>query len=227
VSREPETERYDRYKASSYRAYNFKLPERYDTSIVTRLCRVGVMDDAVLEELGPDLPSLRVLDVGCATGRLLARLADAGATQLAGSDLAPRILTTARTKLEPYGLGIDLRSADAEDALPWPDGTFDVVTTTGVLHHFFHPDAALSEMRRVLRAGGRLVLVDPCFYTPVRQILNAVLKVWPRAGDYHFYAPPEVTALLEQAGWIQVRWRRLNATFFAVVSVKAERGEAA
>jgi ubiquinone/menaquinone biosynthesis C-methylase UbiE len=227
VSRESQTHRYDRYKASSYRAYNFKLPERYDTSIVTRLCRVGVMDDAVLEELGPDLPSLHVLDVGCATGRLLARLAEAGATRLAGSDLAPRILATARRKLEPHGLDVDLRSADAEDALPWPDATFDAVTTTGVFHHFFHPEAALSEMRRVLRDGGRLILVDPCFYTPVRQALNAFLKVWPHDGDYRFYTPAEVAGVLERGGWTRVRWRRLNATFFVVVSVKAGRGEAA
>ena len=83
----------DRYKASSYRSYNFKMPSRYDTCIWTKFA--PLMDRDMIHELGPHLSSLRVLDVGCATGRLLESLAKAGATQLFGVDLAPRILEVA------------------------------------------------------------------------------------------------------------------------------------
>ena len=86
----------DRYKASSYRTYNDKLPERYDTSLAVRLFRVPLMDDFVLAQLGSDPRAVAVLDVGFATGRLLDRLASAGVRDLTGTDLAPRILEVAR-----------------------------------------------------------------------------------------------------------------------------------
>ncbi len=73
----------DRYKASSFATYNFKLPTRYDDSVAVKLFRVSVMDDFVLNELGFELMDLAILDVGCATGRLLDRLASNGARRLA------------------------------------------------------------------------------------------------------------------------------------------------
>ncbi|MFC1800005.1 hypothetical protein ACFL2Z_03735, partial [Candidatus Eisenbacteria bacterium] len=57
-------EPYDRYKASSLKAYNVNLPERYDTSLAVRLLRVSVMDDFVLDELDLEAASLSILDVG-------------------------------------------------------------------------------------------------------------------------------------------------------------------
>ena len=89
----------DRYKRSSYRTYNSRKAKRYDSSLAVQFYRPELMDDAVLEELGSEVPSLAILDVGCATGRLLRRLADAGAHDLAGIDLVPAILETARASL--------------------------------------------------------------------------------------------------------------------------------
>lgn len=212
---------YDRYKASSYRAYNVKLPDRYDAAIALRILRVSVMDDFVLDELGPDLGSLRVLDVGCATGRLLDRLAAAGATRLAGSDLAPRIVDVARVKLAGLGVEADFKPADAESGLPWPDASFDVVTLTGVLHHFMRPEAALKEIERVLRPGGRLVLSDACFFPPARELMNLALLVHPHEGDCHFYTARQAADLLAACGWNVVRSRRLNWWAYGVVGVRA------
>jgi 2-polyprenyl-3-methyl-5-hydroxy-6-metoxy-1,4-benzoquinol methylase len=89
----------DRYKASSYRSYNSKMPLRYDTCLWNRFCQTPLWDRVIVDELRPHIHSLRILDVGCATGRLLARLARAGARQLCGADLAPRILEVAVEKL--------------------------------------------------------------------------------------------------------------------------------
>ena len=72
----------DRYKASSYRSYNFKMPSCYDTAIWSR--GASKIDQMILEQLGSAIGSLRILDVGCGTGRLLKTLADGGATHLFG-----------------------------------------------------------------------------------------------------------------------------------------------
>jgi ubiquinone/menaquinone biosynthesis C-methylase UbiE len=191
----------DRYKASSYRAYNLKQPERYDASFWMRFCQTGAWDRAVIDVLGPGrLGELSILDVGCATGRLLCALGDAGAGRLAGADLAPRILEVAREKLAARGLPADLRVADAEDRLPWSDDAFDVVTLTGVLHHFYRPADALREMARVLRPGGLAVLVDPGFFPPLRQLLNLALRIAPHEGDCHFHSMDGARKLLERTG---------------------------
>jgi SAM-dependent methyltransferase len=210
----------DRYKASSLRSYNDRLPERYDDRLLARVFPVGVMDEFVLAELRGELPSLRILDVGCATGRLLGRLAAAGGRQLAGSDLAPRIIEVARAKLATTCGEVELQSADAETALPWPSSRFDAVTLTGVLHHFSRPAAALAEIRRVLRPDGRLILVDPCFLVPLRLIFNLALRIHPHEGDYRFYSAAAAGRLLEQGGFEVLERLRLNWCFYGIVGMK-------
>lgn len=198
----PDFRKPDRYKSSSYRSYNFRMPSRYDTSIWMRVCQTALWDRTIIEELGqPIRGTLRILDVGCATGRLLERLAEAGALYLCGADLAPRILEVAKEKLSKIGVAVDLREADAEDHLSWDDECFDVVTLIGVLHHFFRPEDALIEIRRVLRPGGRLLIIDPCFFTPARQVINATLRVAPHDGDYRFYSAARAADLVRKIGF--------------------------
>ena len=210
-------EELDRYKASSFRAYNGKLRERYDASLAVRLLRVTTMDDFVLDVLGSQVSEYSILDVGCATGRLLERLADSGARKLSGSDLAPRILEVARRKLCPRDVELDLRHADAETSLPWEPDTFDVVTLTGVLHHFCHPESALGEVGRVLRAGGMLVIADACFFPPVRELFNLCLRVHPHEGDCRFYSGGGTREMLRAHGWDVSRCERLNWWAYGVV----------
>lgn len=212
----PRFRKHDRYKASSYRSYNFTLPSRYDSCFWQKFCQTSLWDRTLVQEFDWCNPSLRILDVGCATGRLLARLAEAGATELYGVDLAPRILEVARGKLAKAKVSVDLRAADAEDSLPWDRDFFDAVTLTGVLHHFFRPRDALAEIRRVLRPGGRLLIIDPCFFPLVRGIFNLVLRVAPHSGDFRFYAPRDAAGLLTDLGFEVKRLRRVGLwAFFA------------
>jgi ubiquinone/menaquinone biosynthesis C-methylase UbiE len=212
----------DRYKASSYRAYNFTMPERYDSSFWLRFCQVVRWDQLIQTELGDDISSLRILDVGCATGRLLSSLAVAGARSLAGVDLAPNILEVAHRKLIQQQVRAELLAADAEDKLPWPAESFDVTTLTGVLHHFYRPHDALQEVGRVLRTGGRLLVVDPTFVPVVRQAANLWLRVVPHQGDYRFYSRGSATRLLEGAGFHSVRSGRVGLWSYFIVAVKVD-----
>lgn len=95
-------------------------------------------------------PGVRVLDVGCGSGELVAEAAATGATAT-GVDPARGMVEIARRA------GLDVRVAGAE-ALPWPDGTFDVVLSVNALHLTEDPVVALREAARVTRPGGTIAL---------------------------------------------------------------------
>lgn len=99
----------------------------------------------------------RVLEVAIGTGRNLPCYpADVAIT---GVDLSPSMLRIARDRAAELGLDVDLREADAE-ALPFPDGSFDTVVCTLSLCAIPDHAATIAEMARVLRPGGRLLLLD-------------------------------------------------------------------
>jgi len=100
---------------------------------------------------------LRVLDVGSGQGIDVANYARAGADAV-GIDLTPRHVELARSHLSSLGLNAEVVLGDAE-ALPFPDASFDRVSSNGVLHHTPDFDAALGEILRVLVPGGEARIV--------------------------------------------------------------------
>jgi ubiquinone/menaquinone biosynthesis C-methylase UbiE len=147
-----------------------------------------------------------LLDVACGTGYFLMRAAKRKGAKVAGIDLSPGMVRLASERLPGNA---NLRVGDAEH-LPWPDGIFDVVTCTASFHHFANPQAALAEMKRVLKPGGQLVLADAWWPTPFRQITNAMFVPLMREGDVRIYSLREVTAMLEAAQLKVVFWRRIG-----------------
>jgi ubiquinone/menaquinone biosynthesis C-methylase UbiE len=206
----------DPYKLDSYNTYNYKCHESYDSCIWLRVLGVRRWDELVIDELMPRISSLDLLDVGCASGRLLVALGEAGAENVNGLDLAPRILEVARKKLVSRGIAADLRAADVEDRIPWPDDSFDVVTLTGVFHHLTRPRDALLEISRVVRKEGRLLIVDPRFPFPLRQVFNLYLRKRPSEGDYRFYSSSAVVRILDGLGWRRIRTRRAGWSGYMV-----------
>jgi SAM-dependent methyltransferase len=111
--------------------------------------------DRVLDEMFKSLSDgARVLDVGCGTGEYVARANELG-FDAAGLEPAPGMRERAMQK----NPGADIRDGVAT-SLPWPDGHFDLVICIEVLRYLHRADvrAALAEMRRVLKPGGRLFL---------------------------------------------------------------------
>jgi 2-polyprenyl-3-methyl-5-hydroxy-6-metoxy-1,4-benzoquinol methylase len=119
----------------------------------------------------------RVLDVGCGEGRFAAALAQAGAV-VTGADVAEEALRRARAR-HP---GLDLRPMEPEGEWPFEDSSFDAVWAGEVIEHVADTAGWLSELRRVLRSGGRLLLSTPD-HGPLA-VLGMAL--WPRAFDAHF-----------------------------------------
>ncbi|RLG31827.1 hypothetical protein DRN98_06190 [Methanosarcinales archaeon] len=107
-----------------------------------------------------------VLDIGCGTGYLSLKLMDVAACRLVAIDLSSEMLKVFREKLyhlrsegNDFSTGIELGSGDCL-SLPFKDETFDVITSSVVMHHI-RPERkqiALSEIHRVLKPGGRFLL---------------------------------------------------------------------
>jgi ArsR family transcriptional regulator len=118
----------------------------------------GVVERVLLDCLGNE-PIGDLLDIGTGTGRVLELLADRIETGT-GIDLSREMLAVARARLERGGLShCSLRQGDMYQ-LPWPEGSFDAVTIHQVLHYAEDPAQAILEAARVLRPGGRVVIVD-------------------------------------------------------------------
>ena len=102
----------------------------------------------VLEWLAPQ-PGERILDLGCGDGQLTLRIAASGAI-VVGIDASSEMVTAARAR----GVEADIGPAEK---LPYPDHIFDAVFSNAVLHWVRGQDEMLSQVRRVLRPGGRFV----------------------------------------------------------------------
>ncbi len=99
----------------------------------------------------------RLLEIGLGMGSDFIRFTRAGAIA-SGIDLTERALEITSRRLTAEGLMADVRVADAED-LPFPDGSFDIVYSWGVLHHTTDTRRAVNEAIRVLAPGGQLKLM--------------------------------------------------------------------
>ncbi|WP_369780144.1 class I SAM-dependent methyltransferase [Streptomyces sp. R33] len=108
----------------------------------------------VLQFLG-DVNGLRVLDAGCGPGLYLAELAVRGA-DLVGIDQSADMVRLARDRL---GQHAEIRQHDLDEPLTWvADATFDIVLLTLVIHYTRNRVRTLTELTRVLRPGGRIVI---------------------------------------------------------------------
>ena len=114
--------------------------------------------DRILDLILPAGRQLDALDVGCGTGFLTFELASRG-HRVTGVDFATAMIAEARRKAAEHSAPVRFEEGDAEQ-LPFSAGSFDLVMTRHVLWTLPHPEAAIDEWIRVLRVGGRLVVVD-------------------------------------------------------------------
>jgi ubiquinone/menaquinone biosynthesis C-methylase UbiE len=117
--------------------------------------------DRILDLVLAGRRALDALDVGCGTGFLALELAARG-HRVTGVDFAPAMIAEARRKAAARGVAVTFQEADAEQ-LPFAPARFDLVISRHVLWTLPHPETAIGEWIRILRAGGRLVVVDGQF----------------------------------------------------------------
>jgi ubiquinone/menaquinone biosynthesis C-methylase UbiE len=159
-------------------------------------------------------PGERVLEVGCGTGDVaIAACAPAGERgSVSGIDASPEMIAVARAKAGRAGLAIDFRLEPIE-ALSYPNATFDVVLSSLMMHHL--PDdlkrQGLAEIARVLKPGGRVLIVDVKRPTNrIGQVLNRLI-LHGRLKT----AIQDLPAMLHDVGYIGIEtgatdWRMLG-----------------
>jgi ubiquinone/menaquinone biosynthesis C-methylase UbiE len=161
-----------------------------------------------------------VLEVAIGTGRNLPCY-PAG-TRITGIDLSPAMLAIARRRAAELGIDAELREGDAE-ALAFPDGGFDTVVCALSLCSIPDPATAIAEMARVLRPGGKLLLLDHIGsrWWPVWAVQRFVELFSARAGEYQTRRP---LPLLAPAGLTVVESEQLKwGTVERVAAVKPAR----
>lgn len=162
-------------------------------------------------------PNDRVLDVACGTGAFVERLVSANPEQfVVGVDVSNGMLAQARDKLGDHPK-VHFVEASAE-ALPFDTGSFAVVVSASSFHYFQDPEAALTEMSRVLRPGGRLVLLDWDRGRWWMRLLDATLRVFDRAHERAFTSE-EMLRMVGESGFtrMSVESVRLGVWGMAVV----------
>ena len=127
------------------------------------------------------LEGARVLEIGFGSGRLHAALA--ARYEMAGLDRAPGMVRLTQQRLASQGLPSDLRVGDVA-VLPWNDETFDAVLSTFAFSAFPDADAALDEMVRVLRPGGKVIIVDAGEAQDGNPMARFLARLWASFGDY-------------------------------------------
>ncbi|HMD57772.1 MAG TPA: class I SAM-dependent methyltransferase [Solirubrobacteraceae bacterium] len=152
----------------------------------------------------------RVLDVGCGDGRFAAELLRHGADVVA-VDVAEEALRRAHAREGE----LDLRLIEGEGRWALPDAAFDAVWAGEVIEHVADTAAWLSEVRRVLRPGGRLLLSTPAHGLLVRLRLALSARAFeahfnPLGEHLRFYTRASLRRLIEEFGFDQVNVRAVG-----------------
>jgi ubiquinone/menaquinone biosynthesis methyltransferase len=210
------------------------IADRYD--LITVLLSFGRdrrWKERVVRLAGPGVGS-RALDLACGTGDIAFGLASHGAS-VVGLDITHRMLENARLRIPHSTLRIPAFVSADMCALPFPDTSFDIVTTGYGLRNVPDLDAAIHEIHRVLRPGGVLVSLD--FNRPSNPVVRAIYLgylrlvggalgwVLHRDPDTYRYIPASierypgaagVVSRLNAAGFHRADWRRVLGGLMAI-----------
>jgi ubiquinone/menaquinone biosynthesis C-methylase UbiE len=161
----------------------------------------------------------RVLDVGCGSGAVTREVARrvGPAGRAVGLDPSPALLAVARELARETGVGdrIEFCEGDAH-RLPFPDRSFDAAVCVTVLSHVPNGEAAIPELARILRPGGRLGVFDldtdmTAFTHPDRSLTRRIVAAASDAMAVDGWLVRQLPVLFQRVGLVDVRARFLSA----------------
>ena len=165
----------------------------------------------------------RILDVGCGTGQFASRVKRAlPHARVWGVDLVADMLEKGRPRWRHHAGDVLPVQGDSE-RLPFASGSFDFVTCANSFHHYPHQDRAVAEMHRVLRPGGRLLIIDGYRDAPWGWFIYDICVAGVE-GDVHHASARRLRTLFAQAGLLAIAQKvyRGPAPFLLTEAVAAE-----
>lgn len=178
----------------------------YDKSILQRIV-FNISHDMFFKEMLHFLEEdSLILDVGCGTGKFTFSLYEFDSNlKIHGVDLSEDMIGKAKSKLrdEP----IEFKVGDVEN-LPYESGSFDAITCSHSFHHYPDQRKALSEMHRVLKKNGKLMIIDGCRDTLLGNIIFRIVEIAERHA-YHVLEK-ELKEMLLAAGFDRIIQKRFN-----------------
>lgn len=173
-------------------------------------------------ELAQVQPGDHVLEVGCGTGALtlVAKAQTGPMGEVCGIDVAPEMIDLARGKSAQVGAEVVFQVGSVE-AIPFPDNHFDVVLNSFMIYNMSSDEQrrkGFAEMRRVLKPGGRLLVVD--FELPTQPWLRrlAMLLLGRRVAQRENYT---LFSMMAEAGFVEIEAGQIELEVVSFVRGKA------
>lgn len=147
----------------------------------------------------------KILECGCGTGKFLIPLSNIG-LNIEAIDYSKEMIRVCKNKADGLGLQLNIKTASVE-ALPFRDGEYDAVFSIAVIRHFEDSATAISEMGRVLKADGDLIIdfLNLDYFKPYHKLLSICgLDGNVKSGNFYknyYLRRREVSELLEQQGF--------------------------
>ncbi|HBB36844.1 MAG: methyltransferase type 11 [Candidatus Moranbacteria bacterium GW2011_GWC1_45_18] len=158
----------------------------------------------------------KVLDVGCAFGLMLERFP--GSFEKFGVDVSEYAIEEARKRLPEAKFVI----VNAEDELPLPENSFDIVLCNDLLEHLEYPEKALRNIFKVLKAGGICYINSPNLNYFRKKIFFLADR---KEHHINLFSHEDLSKLLKKTGFkIVKRWTYINLTYFFFVKFKSNIG---
>lgn len=175
----------------------------YDRSVLQAVL-FGPSHDLILKHLRPS--DRRLLDIGCGTGRLLSRVVAARrGMEAVGLDLSSPMLEMCVARCRFWNERTAVVRGDSQH-LPFANDSFDAITCSHSFHHYPDQVRVVAEMHRVLRPGGRLLVIDGYRDNPWGWLIFDVLVPW-REGEVQHCSARRLRELFAAAGFSEVEQR--------------------
>ena len=185
-----------------------KNASSYDQSIIGKYWKIY---PSLLDKIAQDVETGgNVLEVATGTGLIALKIASA-ADQVHAIDISPQMIDEAKKKAEEKRIDNVAFSMEDAYALPFGDGIFDTVICCNALHNMKHPGDALSEIRRVLKPGGRFISiiagVGESFKFKIALTISTLIGKLP---VFHKLNLEEFADFIENSGFVVVTKERLK-----------------